>query len=153
MLPNDWRRVYETAAHELASGADAVLAVTPVDASDDSPLWVELDRPQPATHNAKPAIPNARRVVTIGRQSGSPEALVTGGVYAFAPGARVAAQATLASGRHRMRNFLGGLVEEGARVTAIQVRCIFDIDHRRDLERANAYMMTAVENTPAGESL
>jgi NDP-sugar pyrophosphorylase family protein len=145
MLPNDWRLVYETAALELANGADAVLAVTTNDGGDDAPLWVEIEPGPPAA--------NAQRVVTIGRHSGSPEALVTGGIYAFAPGARAAAQATLASGRHRMRNFLGGLVEGGARVTAVQVRCIFDIDHRRDLERANAYMMNAVENTPAGEPL
>ena len=150
MLPNDWQTVYDTASRDLAHGADAVLAVTPADGADDAPLWVEIESTPRATHHASLSAP---RVVTLGHQPGSPEALVTGGVYAFAPSARAAAHATLASGRHRMRNFLGELVEGGARVTAVHVHRIFDIDHRRDLERANAYMTNAIENTPARESL
>jgi NDP-sugar pyrophosphorylase family protein len=139
MLPNDWRMVYERSRRHLERGADAVLAVTPHEHDDDAPLWVRVD--------------DAERVVTIAAQVGSPETRVTGGVYAFAPGARARAEFILASGHHRMRVFLGELVDGGARVMAVDVPRIFDIDHRRDLERANAYMMqSAIENTPAGES-
>jgi hypothetical protein len=128
MRPNDWRLVYERATQDLAGGAGGVLAVTPAHADDDSPLWVAID--------------DARRVVAVGPEAAPTARHVTGGVYAFAPSARTRAQETLASGAHRMRIFLAGLVAAGARVTAVEVACMIDVDHRQDLERANRLMMT-----------
>jgi len=137
MLPNDWRAVYDGAVRYLASAADAVLAVTPALGDDDSPLWVTSD--------------DAHRVVAVGREPGSPAARrwVTGGVYAFAPSARVRAQSTLASGLDRMRIFLGDLVDSGARVMAVEVPYMIDVDHRQDLEKANSYLTSMTEPTPA----
>lgn len=138
MRPNDWRLVYDASARYLLSGADAVLAITPPHGDDDAPLWVQTD--------------HDRRVVTIGRARGPKPALarVTGGVYAFAPGARARAESTLAIGRHRMRIFLGDLVDSGARVMAVDVPYMIDIDHSRDLERATSYLTSMTDQTTAG---
>jgi len=124
MTPADWSRVFATAARDLATGADAVLAVTPP-ADDDAPLWVQL---------------GAERAVS--RVGGGPSEppRVTGGVYAFAPAARARAAAACAAGRHRMRAFLAELVDAGATVRAVDVARIIDVDHRRDLDAANAYL-------------
>ena len=126
MIPNDWQRFYEGATQLVEASADAVLALTPLVEHDDAPLWVSTD--------------DAQRVVAIGQEAASPNARVTGGVYAFAPRARAHAAAVLASGQHRMRNFLADLVACGGDVRAVDLPRIIDIDHRHDLERANAYM-------------
>ena len=131
MAPDDWLRVYDSSARGLAAGADAVLAVT-APAGDDAPLWVRLD--------------GAGAVVEVGGIPPNPPC-VTGGVYAFGPGARARAEAVCAAGRVRMRAFLADLVAGGARVQAVHVERIIDVDHRRDLDAANAYL-TAVLRTP-----
>lgn len=128
LAPDDWARLYELTQHDLADGADAVLAVTPATDPDDAPLWVATDA--------------TRRVVAIGATAASARGTVTGGVYGFGPAARRRASEALASGLHRMRIFLGDLVASGADVRAVEVPHIIDIDHRTDLERADAYMKT-----------
>lgn len=125
MSPNDWVTMYERSSRALHEGAVATLAVTPASDDDDAPLWVRTDA--------------AARVVAIGPDA-APARLVTGGVYAFSPRARALASAALASGGHRMRIFLGDLVASCADVRAVEVARIIDIDHRNDIERANAYM-------------
>jgi hypothetical protein len=89
-------------------------------------LWVASDHRQ--------------RVVALGPAAASKGGRVTGGIYAFASDARGRAAATLASGRHRMRIFLADLVASDADVRVVDVAHIIDMDHRKDLERANAYM-------------
>lgn len=126
MAPADWGSVHHEAVGVLADGAHAALVVTPARDYDDAPLWVAPDA--------------AGRVVAIGPEAASPAARITGGIYAFASEARTRAAAVLASGRHRMRIFLEELVASGADVRAIEVAHVIDIDHRKDLERANAYM-------------
>ena len=128
LAPNDWARLYELTQQDLAAGADAVLAVTLATDPDDAPLWVATDA--------------TRRVVAIGATAASAPGRITGGVYGFGPSARQRASEALASGLHRMRIFLGDLVASAADVRAVEVPHIIDIDHRSDLERADAYMNT-----------
>lgn len=126
MSPNDWASVFASSSRWLARGADAVLAVTPARDHDDAPLWVALE--------------HAQRVIAIGPDAAPAAEHVTGGVYAFAEAARARAAETLASGGHRMRIFLRGLVASGLDVRAVAIPRIIDIDHRDDLDRANTYM-------------
>jgi len=128
MAPADWRAVYVAAAAALRDGADALLAVTPDPADDDAPLRVRV-----AAHG---------RVTRVGGDAGDYPArpvLITGGVYAFAPAACVRAAALADAGGQRMRAFLAALVDGGADVRAAVVPRILDVDHRRDLDAANAY--------------
>ncbi|HEY0778328.1 MAG TPA: hypothetical protein VGD56_10230, partial [Gemmatirosa sp.] len=59
--------------------------------------------------------------------------------YAFSPVARERAHALAAAGGERMRAFLAALVDAGGDVRAAVVPRILDVDHRRDLDAANAY--------------
>lgn len=127
MRADDWRMVHDAATRHLAAGADAVLAVTSY-VDDESPLWVDRD----------PADPRGR-VRVVGSAPVRPPC-VTGGVYAFAPAARLEAQSMAARGVHRMRAFLSGLVSAGAVVTTVEVERIVDVDRKHDLDLANAWL-------------
>lgn len=127
MAWRDWQRTYEAAVRRLATGADAVLVVTPA-TEDDRPLYVGLDA--------------AQRVREIGDARTSPP-LVTGGVYAFSAAARALAAEVLAEGRERMRAFLGALVERDRAVFAVTVSRVIDLDRARDLADANAWLAGA----------
>lgn len=128
MAPADWMRVYAAAASALDEGADALLALTPDPEDDDAPLRVRLAAGGRVARVGGPATDYPERPV-----------LITGGVYAFAPAARARATALLAAGGERMRRFLAALVDGGADVRAAVVPRILDVDHRRDLDAANAY--------------
>lgn len=125
----DWRAVFADAARALAEGADAVLAVTPY-VDDERPLWVARDA-----------------AGFVGRLGGRPAdpACVTGGVYAFSSRAREAAALARSDGLARMRDFLGELVDLGARVATTEVARIVNVDHHRDLEAAEALVLADVE--------
>jgi molybdopterin-guanine dinucleotide biosynthesis protein A len=126
----DWRAVYADAARALAEGADAVLAVTPY-VDDERPLWVARDA--------------AGFVGRLGGRPATSAACVTGGVYAFSSRAREAALLAHQDGLARMRDFLGELVDLGARVATTEVARIVDVDHHRDLEAAEALVLADVE--------
>ncbi len=126
----DWKAVYYDASHQLANGADAVLAVTPY-VDDERPLWVERD---PAGF--------------VRRLGGPPvdPPCVTGGVYAFGGAERREAdRARQEEECSRMREFLAQLVADGARVATVEVERIVDVDHKRDLDAASALMMADAE--------
>lgn len=131
MAPTDWRAVYTAATAALGSGADALLAVTPDLGDDDAPLRVRVVEGRVTHLGGDQAV--------VEQVSGGPLALITGGVYAFAPHARTQAHALAAAGGQRMRAFLAALVASGADVRAAVVPRILDVDHRRDLDAANAY--------------
>jgi choline kinase len=124
MPAKDWQRVYEEAERHLGDGADAVLAVTPY-VDDEHPLWVER-----GPHG------EARR---IGGQPVNPPC-VTGGVYAFGPRARAAALTVWREGGSRMRYFLAALLDQGARIATTEVALIVDLDHKRDIDAADALL-------------
>jgi len=129
MRARDWRFVHAAATELLASGADAVLAVTPF-VDDERPVWVERD--------------GAGIVRRLGDTPVSPPC-VTGGVYALGVAARAEAARARRAGVSRMRGFLGRLVDEGARVATVEVTRIVDVDRRQDLELANAWLGTEDE--------
>jgi len=119
----DWLRLYRDADRGLAGGADAVLAVTPF-VDDERPLFLAASRDG--------------RVTAIGDAPTRP-ALVTGGVYALGSRARAAAWAALTVGHERMRALLGAMVQRGYDLRAVEIAKIIDLDHRRDLDQANAW--------------
>jgi len=128
----DWLRVGAQARERLAEGADAVVVVTPF-VDDERPLYVTRD--------------DSGRVTGI-TDAPVPEPLVTGGVYAFGPRARAVAAEALAAGQERMRAFLKTLVGEGYDVRAVEVAKVVDLDHRRDLDAANAWQESCEEDDP-----
>lgn len=126
MPARDWQLVYDDATKQLADGADVVLAVTP-HVDDERPLWVERG-------------PGGDAIRIGGRPVMPP--CVTGGVYAFSPRARATAIRVWRDGGSRMRYFLSALVDEGARVATTEVALIVDLDHKRDIDAADALLAT-----------
>ncbi len=132
---DDWLRVAMETQALLAAGADAALVVTPF-VDDERPLYVARD---------------ALGRVTQVTDAAVPVPLVTGGVYALGPRARLAAVAALAAGQERMRAFLRTLVQDGHDVRAVEVAQIVDLDHRRDVDIANAWQESCDEGrSPTG---
>lgn len=132
----DWRRVYQAVTDRLATGSLAVLAVTPF-VDDELPVYVTRDAAGFAIEIAdrpSASVPPAA--------AGSP--VVTGGVYGFSTSARRLAGVAVAS-LHRMRAFLKLLVELKAPVATVEVPRIIDLDHKRDLEAAEAWLAANVE--------
>ena len=125
MPMSDWRRLYGGVTDHLAAGSLAVLAVTPF-VDDERPLYV--------TRNA------AGLAVDISDHL-APPPLVTGGVYGLSPAARrVAADAVRTL--PRMRAFLRLLVRRGGPVATVEIPRIIDLDHKRDLDAAEAWLST-----------
>lgn len=125
----DWRRAAAETERQLAAGAAMVLAVTPY-VDDESPVWVTCD---------------ARGdVVRLGAEPVDPPC-VTGGVYGLAPAVRPWAAEAVAGGMSRMRRFLESVVTRGARVAAVVVPRIIDLDRRRDLDVAQAWYNTLTD--------
>jgi NDP-sugar pyrophosphorylase family protein len=124
MRSDDWRSVFERARSAIAGGADAVLAVTPF-VDDEAALYVSVD--------------TGGRIQRVSDSAMEPRC-VTGGVYAFAPGARALAREAADAGVSRMRHFIARLVDGGSVVAAVSVPRIIDLDRRRDLEAANAWL-------------
>ena len=116
----DWDRAHQQAALALRN-ADAVVAVTPF-VADESPLWADV---------------TSDGVVQAFGRRGARD-LVTGGVYWLNPAARGAATVAVGDGVMRLRGFLGGLIDGGYSVGAIEVRKIVDVDTSADLDAALA---------------
>ena len=124
-----WLAVWRACQSALAHGATALLAVTHPPERDQNPLYVQVDE--------------TGRITTIGamaRESGRPESsLVTAGVYGFGPAVRPLAARAVGRGMHRMREFLTSLTRDGQRVETAYVERALDLDHRGDLDEANAW--------------
>ncbi|HET7791014.1 MAG TPA: NTP transferase domain-containing protein [Gemmatimonadales bacterium] len=124
MLPSDWRAAFRATGDWLSGQADAVLVVTPF-VQDESPLYVRCTGE------------GFVREVSDRPVAGG---LVTGGVYGFGEVARRHAAAAVSEGVQRMRGVLRRLVEDGARVGAVEVARIVDLDHADDLRLADQWL-------------
>jgi NDP-sugar pyrophosphorylase family protein len=122
----DWRRLHQGVTERLATGALAVLAVTPF-VDDELPLYVTRDAQGLAT-GIFDTPPHPRAPL-----------LVTGGVYGLSPQARRLAAVAVAS-LHRMRAFLRLLVDLRVPVATVEVPRIIDLDHKRDLDAAERWL-------------
>ena len=125
----DWWNVYQAVTVQLAIGSLAVLAVTPF-VDDELPVYVFRDAAGFATEISDTVPP-----------IGVP--LVSGGVYGFSAVARRLAGVAVGS-LHRMRAFLKLLVDLKMPVSTVEVPRIIDLDHKRDLDAAEAWLTARV---------
>jgi NDP-sugar pyrophosphorylase family protein len=129
----DWRHLYRGVTDQLAAGSLAVLAVTPF-VDDERPLYVTRDA--------------AGMAVEISDHL-APPPLVTGGVYGLSPAARRIATGAVRT-LPRMRAFLRLLVRRGGPVGTVEIPRIIDLDHKRDLDAATAWLAAAEPAATAG---
>lgn len=128
-----WHGLFGQMRAAFACGADSVLAVTP-HVGDSGGLYVERDG-----HGRLTAFRDAPPVPDTPAAPVGP-VLVTGGVYGLGPEARGLALEALGAGVDRMRGYLRLLLDRGLDVRAVEVPRIIDLDHRSDLEHANAWL-------------
>jgi NDP-sugar pyrophosphorylase family protein len=134
VMPQDaWARVYAGISVLLEARVPAVVVAAPAPAADDAPLLVVLD----ATGS----------VLRIGGAAAGSR-WATAGVYGFGPGARALAAEAVARGCHGVRAFLGLLLDLGYPVRAVAVPRAVDVDRRRDLAAARAWL--AAEDDHSG---
>lgn len=124
MQPADWRRFYAETRRQLDAGKHAVLAVTPY-VDDERPLYVKRD--------------GEGRAIRIGSRSTTPPC-VTGGAYGWSPGIRPDVEAACRDGVSRLRAFLQRIVARGRHIGTVEIDRIIDLDGRRDLEQAAAFL-------------
>jgi NDP-sugar pyrophosphorylase family protein len=129
MRADDWKAAFAGSKAALEQGADVALVVTPF-VDDEAALWVRKDA--------------TGRVTSLGKEPVSPPC-VTGGVYALRPGIGALASAAVRSGMHRMRAFLGDLVQQGLVVQSVEVPRVIDLDRKEDLAAANAWLVAEAQ--------
>lgn len=122
MPDRDWDAAHAAATRALRD-AHAVVAVTPL-VDDPTPLWVDVQ------HDGA--------VAGFGVAGSRP--LVTGGVYWLSAAARAMVPEAVQNGASRLRQYLTYLVAHGARVHAVEVAQIVDVDTGSDLAAAVALM-------------
>jgi NDP-sugar pyrophosphorylase family protein len=99
----------------------AILTTSFVD--DEKPLWVHK---------------NAQNYITNFNSISSGE--VTSGIYWLNRDAMNVAEEVLASGTHRMRNFLSRMAQRGMPIKSFVVSKTLDVDHPLDLKKAEEFL-------------
>jgi NDP-sugar pyrophosphorylase family protein len=90
---------------------------------DENPLYVELDA--------------TGRVLALGRE---PSPFITAGCYFFHPQVFTFERLARTRKLQALRQFLGMLVQEGFSLQGIDVGPAVDVDHPRDIHRAEAFL-------------
>ena len=104
---------------------DGCMAVTPYVAGE-KPLWVGADSHLHITgfHDAQEA----------------DDHLISGGIYCLKDKALDVLDHCMEKGLHRMRNFQRQLVAEGLNLEAYPIEKILDVDHKGDIDKAEAFL-------------
>ena len=135
----------------LADGsADGVMGVTDY-VDDEKPLYVRATAtasPPALTHTPMLSTSDFPRREgagehTLGTITGFLDAdpdgvcpYISAGIYGLTPKAIDTLNRCMAEGKSRMRNFQRGLIEDGLRLMAFPFSKVLDIDHARDVEKA-----------------
>jgi NDP-sugar pyrophosphorylase family protein len=75
---------------------------------------------------------------------------ISGGIYGLTPKAIDTLNRCMAEGKSRMRNFQRGLIEDGLRLLAFPFSKVLDIDHAKDVEKAEEFLRTRPLTRPSG---
>ena len=67
---------------------------------------------------------------------------ISAGIYGLTPKAIDTLNRCMAEGKSRMRNFQRGLIEDGLRLLAFPFSKVLDIDHAKDVEKAEEFLRT-----------
>lgn len=121
---DEFRRFIE--AFEADSRADGYMAVTDY-IDDEKPLYVATD--------------SDMRITAFLDNHEEEVRYVSGGIYALGPAAFGVLNSCMEQGMSRMRNFQRALVAAGLNLRAWPMGKIIDVDHRGDIEKAEALLV------------
>jgi NDP-sugar pyrophosphorylase family protein len=126
----------------LADGsADGVMGVTDY-VDDEKPLYVRTMASPPALSRREGAGEHTLGTIT-GFLDADPDGVcpyISGGIYGLTPKAIDTLNRCMAEGKSRMRNFQRGLIEDGLRLMAFPFSKVLDIDHAKDVEKAEEFL-------------
>ena len=145
----------------LANGsADGMMGVTDY-VDDEKPLYISmtttphppkgefLDRSEvlkgcpDSEKNYKNSSPSGGWGVIADFLDADPDGVcpyISAGIYGLTPKAIDTLNRCMAEGKSRMRNFQRGLIEDGLRLLAFPFSKVLDIDHARDVEKAEEFL-------------
>ena len=126
----------------LADGsADGMMGVTDY-VDDEKPLYVASP---PALPNREGAGTRMEFPLIENFLDADPDGVcpyISGGIYGLTPKAIDTLNRCMAEGKSRMRNFQRGLIEDGLRLLAFPFSKVLDIDHAKDVEKAEEFLRT-----------
>ena len=114
---------YIKAFRETDDCCDGLWAVTPF-IDDEKPLYIET---------------RDDMITKFGDTRGEAR-VVSGGIYCMKPQCLPTLHRCLREGVSRMRNFQRGLLDDGLKLRAFEFKKIVDIDHARDIEKAEEFL-------------
>ena len=134
----------------LANGsADGMMGVTDY-VDDEKPLYVASP---PALPNREGAGTRMEFPLIENFLDADPDGVcpyISGGIYGLTPKAIDTLNRCMAEGKSRMRNFQRGLIEDGLRLLAFPFSKVLDIDHAKDVEKAEEFLRTRPLTRPSG---
>ena len=134
----------------LADGsADGMMGVTDY-VDDEKPLYVASP---PALPNREGAGTRMEFPLIENFLDADPDGVcpyISGGIYGLTPKAIDTLNRCMAEGKSRMRNFQRGLIEDGLRLLAFPFSKVLDIDHAKDVEKAEEFLRTRPLTRPSG---
>ena len=126
----------------LADGsADGMMGVTDY-VDDEKPLYVASP---PALSRREGAGTRMKFPLIENFLDADPDGVcpyISGGIYGLTPKAIDTLNRCMAEGKSRMRNFQRGLIEDGLRLLAFPFSKVLDIDHAKDVEKAEEFLRT-----------
>ncbi len=121
---------------------DGCMAVTPF-VDDEKPLWVGVKEQKhvegQVIFDAQGLHRKPRITGFHDRQEGD-DHLISGGIYCLGDKALDVLDHCMEQGMSRMRNFQRQLVAEGLRLEAYPINKILDVDHKEDIDKAEAFL-------------
>ena len=139
----------------LADGsADGMMGVTDY-VDDEKPLYVRATATAspPALSRREGAGTRMKFPLIENFLDADPDGVcpyISGGIYGLTPKAIDTLNRCMAEGKSRMRNFQRGLIEDGLRLLAFPFSKVLDIDHAKDVEKAEEFLRTRPLTRPSG---
>ena len=132
----------------LADGsADGMMGVTDY-VDDEKPLYIAPSPVPPRGEAGECQFPLIGNFLDADPDGTCP--YISGGIYGLTPKAIDTLNRCMAEGKSRMRNFQRGLIEDGLRLLAFPFSKVLDIDHAKDVEKAEEFLRTRPLTRPSG---
>ena len=127
----------------LADGsADGMMGVTDY-VDDEKPLYIRATASPPALSRREGAGTRKGLPLIENFLDADPDGIcpyISAGIYGLTPKAIDTLNRCMAEGKSRMRNFQRGLIEDGLRLMAFPFSKVLDIDHAKDVEKAEEFL-------------
>ena len=137
----DYIAAFKTSLVE--GSADGMMGVTDY-VDDEKPLYIRVPASPPALPRREGAGERMGLPLIENFLDADPDGVcpyISAGIYGLTPKAIDTLNRCMAEGKSRMRNFQRGLIEDGLRLKAFPFSKVLDIDHAKDIEKAEEFLL------------